>query len=158
MVSNTLRLTRDSGGSVSFSRSTDIASPTPGAIVYTFNLSKITGSGTAAPTVIMRVGSGFSTANADEADGSTFSRLGINITTTAGTYQLRNLNGAGTNSANITGNPVITWVMNKTGATYSYLAPNGSVATVGNNAADVWVGTALTFDEMTATTSSAGLT
>src|SRR5262249_31877436 len=144
---------RANGGTVSFSRTTDIASPAPTAIMYKFNLAVIgSNSSPATPCATLRVGSGFTTGNADEADANTYAKPGINLTTTSGQYQLRNL-ATSQNTPNISGNPAITWVINKTASTITYIAPTGSSATVGAGKMDVWVGTTLNtgFDEMAVT-------
>ena len=147
-------------GKVTLSRATDFVYPAPGVLVYSFNLSLTGGSGTSSnPDGVLRVGSGFGTANSDEADANTFGKLGINMGSGTNQYQLRNI-ASGQNSANISGNPVITWVLNKSGNSFSYLAPDGTTGTVGNNRMDVWVGTTLNpaFDEMAVTTSTAAMT
>ena len=81
-------------------------------------------------------------------------------TATANTYQLRNI-ATGQLTPNITTNALITWVLNKSGVAYNYIAaPNGTVQSVANNRMDLWVGTTLStgFDEMAITTSTASLT
>ena len=74
------------------------------------------------PGAVLRVGSGFtSQGRVDEADGSTFGKVGVNMVAT-NTYQLRNL-ATSVNSPNVAGDSVITWVLNKSGAAYSYPRP-----------------------------------
>ena len=46
----------------------------------------------------------------------------------------------------------ITWVMNNSGSTITYLAPNGSDETVGNDQSDFWVGNTRVFNDLTVTT------
>ena len=98
------------------------------------------------------VGNAFSaTQNSGPTASSVNSRLGINFTTTSGNFTLRNIT-AGTNSGTLSGVQKITWVINNTGSSLTYTAPDGSTETVQSNFADVWTGTTRTFNEIGATT------
>ncbi|TDX86297.1 T9SS type A sorting domain-containing protein [Epilithonimonas xixisoli] len=103
------------------------------------------------------IGSGYSaTANSAPSNASSNSRLGVNFSTTSGTFQLRNIAGS-SNSANLTGVQKLTWIINNTSSEYTYTAPDGSTQTVAASKSDVWAGNAIVFDEMVATTSGVAL-
>ena len=114
MTGNALQIVRSTGGTATFSRSTDIANPAPTAIVYQWNLQKTAGTSAGTTSAILRVGSGFGTGNADETDGNTFGKVGLDQTGTSNTYQLRNI-ATGQLTPNITTNAQITWVLQQVG-------------------------------------------
>ncbi len=153
--SNKLRFAR-TGNAGSYSRTTDF-SPTPTSLMYRFDLT-VSGNSVAQTTAaVWQVGSGFGTANSGEANANVHSRIGLNWTNTAGQFSIRNL-GTSVNSANYSGTQTITWVINNSGATLIYKAPDGTYETVGDDVADLWVGTTKEFDEIAATTSTQSLT
>lgn len=106
---------------------------------------------------ILYVGNGLSATQNSAPNGTLVnSRLGINFTATSGAFTLRNV-GTSTNTGTLTGVQKVTWIVNNTGSSLTYNAPDGSTATVQTNKADVWTGTALAFDEMAATTNGIAL-
>lgn len=106
---------------------------------------------------ILYVGNGLSATQNSAPSGTLVnSRLGINFTATSGAFTLRNV-GTSTNTGTLTGVQKVTWIVNNTGSSLTYNAPDGSTATVQTNKADVWTGTALAFDEMAATTNGIAL-
>ena len=83
------------------------------------------------------------------ADGATtvtdvYSKVSVNLNATNGFT----LQSGATVSATFTGNQDITWVMNNTGATFTYMAPNGTNETLGNDQFDLWVGTTKVFNDL----------
>ncbi len=153
--SNKLRFAR-TGNAGAFSRTTDF-SPTPGAIKYVFDLNVPTSGGAQTTAATFQVGSGYGTANSTESNANTHSRFGVNFTGTSGTWTLREL-GAGTNSASQTGSKTITWVINNSGASITYVAPDASNETVANDTWDLWIGTTRIFNDIAATTTTQTLT
>jgi hypothetical protein len=150
--SNKLRLERLTSGAATYSRTTDF-NPEPSAIIYQFDLT-VSGNSTSQTTgAVWQVGSGFSTNNSAEAIASVHSRIGLNWTTVDGQFSLRNI-GASTSSTTFSGTQTITWVINNSGSTLSYRAPDGTNETLGNDMADVWVGTTRVFNELPATTAT----
>ena len=152
---NALQVVR-SGNAGAFTRTTDF-SPTPGATAsrWTFTVSSSGGAGTA--VAVWQLGSGFTTANSAEANASVHSRVGLNFTATSGQFQLRDI-GGGVNSATFSGSQTILWVVNNSGSSMTYKAPDGTDESVANDKADVWVGTTRALDEVAATTASQTLT
>ena len=82
-------------------------------------------------------------------DGATtvtdvYSKVIVNLNATNGFT----LQSGATVSTPFTGNQDITWVMNNTGATFTYIAPNGTNETLGNDQFDLWVGTTKVFNDL----------
>lgn len=146
-ASNMLSFTRSaSPNTMSYSRTTDFA-PIPDAIIYQFDLS-VSGNSVAQTTAaVFQVGSGYGTTNAAQANADTYARLGINLTATAGEFQLRNISGP-TNSVALSGTQTITWVMNNSGGSLIYTPPGGGSTNIANDTADVYAGTTLIFDDV----------
>ncbi|WP_445454032.1 T9SS sorting signal type C domain-containing protein [Flavobacterium sp. 25HG05S-40] len=154
-TSNKLRFARTANAGA-FSRTSDF-SPTPGSMLYRFDIA-VSGNSVAQTTAgTLQVGSGYGTANSAEASASTHSRLGVNWTATAGQFSLRNLTGS-TNTANYTGTQTVLWAINNSGATLTYRAPDGTYETVANDTYDLWIGTTKEFNDIAATTASISLT
>lgn len=144
------------GDHASFSRTADF-SPAPTALICRFNLSH-TGAGTnETGAQILRIGSGFSASNADEAEVNTYARLGVNTLGSGTEFQLRDM-VAQKNSPVFRGTQAVTWVLNHSGSTLSYAAPDGGTESVGNDHVDVWVGRTKVFDESPVTNTTAAIT
>ena len=153
--SNKLRFAR-TGNAGAFSRTTDF-SATPSTLLYRFDMTLSANSTATTNAATFQVGSGFGTGNSTETNANTHSRFGVNFTTTAGQYSLRDIVG-GTNSSNFTGTQTITWAINNSGATVTYRAPNGTFETLANDTQDVWVGNTKAFNDIAATTTTQSLT
>ena len=154
VAANNLTVNRTANAG-SFTRISTTGTTTGQALWIEFDLSvAATTAQTNAGTLY--VGTGYTNANSGPANTSTHSRLGINFTTTSGNFTLRNIS-AGVNSGTLTGVQKVTWVINNTGSSLSYTAPDGSTETVQTNRADVWTGTTKTFDEIAATTNGIAL-
>jgi hypothetical protein len=153
------KLTFSRGSSTeSFTRSSDFA-PVPGALIYTFELGVQgpTTKTTAAAT--FQVGSGFTPQNGVEANSAVFSQFAINFTGANGGYTFRNLDGKSDYTAQtFGGRGPVTWVINHSGSTLQYTAPNGTTQSVGNNQWDLWFFSYPIFDNVAATTPGQPLT
>ncbi|TMQ71520.1 MAG: hypothetical protein E6K81_09890, partial [Candidatus Eisenbacteria bacterium] len=138
-----LLLSRGNGSSIaSFTRLTDFANPAPTLLIYAFKLEKTAGTGTTAPCANLRVGSGFGAGAADEgSDANSYAKLGFILTNNSFRYQIRGPTAADTATA--PNNAQITWVLNRTGGTASYLGPDGTTVTIGRDSTHVWVNAAL---------------
>lgn len=155
VAANNLTVTRGTANAGSFTRISTTGTTTGQALWIEFDLS-VASSTTTTNAGTLYVGTGYTNANSGPANASTHSRLGINFTTTSGNFTLRNIT-AGTNSGTLSGVQKITWVINNTGSSLTYTAPDGSTETVQSNFADVWTGTTKTFDEIAATTNGIAL-
>lgn len=139
-----------------YSRTTDFSGP-PTSLIYKFDL-QISGNSSATPSVAgFQVGSGFTTANGNEANAAVHSRFNINTTTTAGTFTFNDVANSQT-SGNQSGSVAVTWVINNSGGTLTYKAPDGSYETVANDKFDLWAGTTRVFNDSSATTTTQSLT
>jgi len=148
---NKLRFAR-TGNAGTYSRTTDF-SPVPTSMIYKFDLT-VSGNNAAQTTAaVWQVGDGFGTANSSETNANTHSRIGLNLTATNGQFSIRDL-GASNNTTNFTGTQSITWVINNSGATLSYTAPDGTTESVANDRFDLWIGSTKAFDERSAETAT----
>ncbi|MHB9040065.1 MAG: T9SS type A sorting domain-containing protein, partial [Melioribacteraceae bacterium] len=96
-------------------------------------------------------------ANSAEANASVYARFGINLTTTDGTFSIRDIVGS-TSSANLSGAQAMTWYLNNTGSTVTYTGPDGSSETVANDTWDLWAGTTKIMNDKAATTPAQTMT
>jgi hypothetical protein len=151
-----LSFTRAGGNSGSFSRTTDF-SPAPEAMIYKFTLAVSGNTAAQTTAATWQVGAGFGTANSAEAVGLVHSRFVINFGSAAGTFQFRDT-GAGQDSTTFSGAQAVMWVINNSGSTLSYLAPNNTVQTVANDAWDLWAGNSLALNERPADNGALSLT
>lgn len=154
--SNKLRFARSGTNAGSYARTTDF-SPTPVSLMYRFDLTVSANSSATTTAAMWQIGSGFGTANSTEANASTHSRLGLNVTATAGQFSLRDMVNS-VNTANFSGTQTVTWVINNSGGLLSYQAPDGTEESIGNDSFDLWVGTTKAFDNKPSQTASQTLT
>lgn len=154
VAANNLTVSRTANAG-SFTRISTTGTTTGQALWIEFDLS-VASSTTSTNAGTLYVGTGFTNANSGPANASSHSRLGINFTTTSGNFTLRNIT-AGVNSGTLSGVQKVTWVINNTGSSLTYTAPDGSTETVQSNFADVWTGTTRTFNEIGATTNGVAL-
>lgn len=144
------------GNAGSFSRTTDF-SPTPTALMVQFSLS-VSGNTSAQTTAaVFQIGSGFGTANSAETNANTYTRFGINLGGTAGEFTLRNL-ATSTNSGTLSGTQALTWVINNTGGSITYTAPDSTTRSLSDDTAELWAGNSIVLSAMAATTASQTMT
>lgn len=131
-----------------FTRSTDF-SPVPSAAFYKFDLTVSGNSVAQTNAAVFQMGFSFGTAYSADNSTQSHANLGVNLSSTDGEFSLRNAaNTAST--ANFSGTQTICWVINNTGASLTYIAPDGSSQAVADDKEDVWVGNTLAFDETAA--------
>ncbi|MFZ9943286.1 MAG: HYR domain-containing protein, partial [Bacteroidia bacterium] len=145
ITGNALRFARNTGGVSSFTRNTDMA-PVPKTLSYKFTMN-VTNSSITSNAAVFQVGSGMNTNNAAAASGNTYGRFAVNFTGSNG-FAIRNMASGAVSSA-FTGVQEITWTLNNSGDTISYIAPNGAVETLPNDRMDIFVGTTKVHDNMT---------
>ena len=156
IVGERLEFVRATGGEGWFSRSVSF-STVPTTLMVQFNMEAMTTGGAQTTACLVKVGDGLNDIGTPlDPNTNIFARFGINFTATAGQFSLRNID-AGTNSANFTGKQTITFVMNKSGASLTYVAPTGANKTLANNAYDVYIGTTLFINAGAALTPSVNL-
>jgi hypothetical protein len=109
-----------------------------------------TATGTAAN---IYVGSGLSNRTSATGDPASsagrHSQFGIGFGS-SGTFYLRKLNNF-TNGDSLTGEQQINWFINNSGAQVTYLNPAGTMSTIENDSAQLWVGNNLYFANISAT-------
>lgn len=136
----------------SLTRTTALPGNTSGGLVFSFDVgvSENTQNNTAG--VVFQLGSGFGTSAGTEANNKVHSQFALNFVTTPNTFRLRDITGNNNNTTNQTGIRRITWVVNNTGSTYTYTAPNGTSETVANDRHDIWVGNTRVYNDISAQT------
>lgn len=155
--SGALHLSSVGSHSAYASRTTDFL-VTATAIRVTFDLAFASSSTALTSAFQMFLGTGFSTNNAAEANADTYAKFGLNFTASNG-FVVRDISGASNGSATFgAGIHAVTWVLNNTGSALTYLAPDGSTETLGNDAYDLWVGTSRQLNERTVTNAAQTMT
>ena len=146
ITSNALRFTRGTG-TTSFTRSTDF-SPSTTAIIYRFDLNISGISSNTNGVARLQIGSNFTTTNNNfesiGTTGDTYAQLELDFRGSLA-FRFSQVNGT-TFSTGTT--HAITWVMNNSGSTITYLAPNGLTETVADDKMDLWVGTNHLYNEV----------
>jgi hypothetical protein len=150
-----LRFAR-TGNAGAYTRTTDLT-PTPQFMIYQFDLTVSNNSTALTNAAAWQIGSGFSTANSTESNASVHSRIGLNFTTTNGSFSIRDIGGS-SNSSTFSGSQSIFWVINNTGAAVSYMSPNNTIDILANDEADLWIGTTKALAGISATTPTQSLT
>jgi DNA-binding CsgD family transcriptional regulator len=156
--SGALRFTRGSGNT-SFTRSTNF-SPTLTALVYKFDITiSGTPTGNTGSAATFQVGSSYNIlTNNVEPDANTYAMLSVDFRGTSN-FRFRDASNGNTSSNYSVGTTYsVTWAMNNSGSPLTYTAPNGSSETVGNDRADIWVGTTRIWNEANVETSGGALT
>ena len=149
IAGNALRFVRGSG-TTSFSRSTGFGG-SPTAIIYSFDLNVSgTPSGNVGTTATWQIGSGYSSAtNGVETNANTYAQMAIDFRGTSN-FRFNDISNGNTSSNYSVGTTVtITWVMNNSGATISYVSPSGTTETVANDRMDFWTGTTRLYNDVT---------
>lgn len=155
--SGALHLNSLGSNSAYASRTTDFL-VTATAIRMTFDLTFASSSTALTSAFQMFLGNGFSTNNSAEDNADTYAKFGLNFTASNG-FVVRDISGASNGAATFgAGIHAITWVLNNTGSALTYLAPDGSTETLGNDAFDLWVGTSRQLNERTVTNAAQSMT
>jgi len=156
-ATNALQFTRGSG-TTSYTRSTNF-STIPSALIYEFDLNVSgTPSGNVSQVATWQVGSGYSTAtNGVETNANTYAQMAIDFRGT-GNYRFNDITNTTTSSNFSTGTSrTITWVMNNSGSTLSYVAPGGTTETIASDRMDFWVGTTKVYNDQLVQTTSGSI-
>jgi predicted esterase len=151
-----LRIIRPGGGAsgsreAGFVRRYTMEGPPSKVIAVSFDLS-ISGSPNTW-TSIAKLGLGLYVNNSDGSGGTGYSAINTELDIFDGgssTFRFRVADTSGTTSFPSNGaTHHVTWLVNSSGTTQPYLAPDGSTQTVGHNKSDLWVGTTQVLDEAT---------
>lgn len=152
ITSGALQYTRNGANAGSFSRTADF-SPVPTTLRYQFDLGVSGNTAAQTTAAVWQLGSGFGTANSAEANSAVYARFAVNLTATAGQFQLRDVS-SGANSTSFSGTQTISWFLNNSGTTISYTAPDNSTESLANNTADIWAGTTRALNDVAVLTAS----
>ncbi|MBO0952257.1 T9SS type A sorting domain-containing protein [Fibrella forsythiae] len=150
ITNNTLQFDRSSGtGSGHFSRSTDL-SPSANSMYIQMDFEVVSSTAAAGNNVVdFYVGSGFDNTVQNPTNADVYARFGFNFTNTGYEFSVRHVpaGGAGAiDSPVFTGKKTLTFVLNNTGRTITYLQPGGGTQPLANDTYDLWVGTTEVFD------------
>ena len=114
------------------------------SLMVRFDFNVQTAGGTSSSAMTLYAGNGYSNANNTPANNHSTTNIAVSASGTPGSWKINN-----TGTAYNTSKTVL-WVVNNSGASLTYKAPNGTFETVGNDAYDVWVGTTKEQDEIAA--------
>ncbi|MEZ0540981.1 T9SS type A sorting domain-containing protein [Fibrella arboris] len=162
ITNNTIQFDRSSGtGSGHFSRSTDL-SPVPGSLYIQMDFEVVSATAAAGNNVVdFYVGSGFDNTVQNPVNADVYARFGFNFTNTGYQFSVRHVpaGGAGAiDSPVFTGKQTLTFVLNNTGRTVTYLQPGGGLQTLTDDTYDLWVGTTEVFNGLPVLTATQTMT
>ncbi|GAA4417020.1 hypothetical protein GCM10023187_49100 [Nibrella viscosa] len=160
--SNYLEVNRPTGssGQVRFCRASDFA-PTPPSLYIQFSIDISTIDDQSSAAFFYVGGNKLDNSGSTPANADLFAKLSIcfaggGAPSNTDKYYLRDTD-ANKNTPNYTGKTNITWVLNKTGGTLTYVAPGGGKSTVANNKYDLWVNNTNVFDDYNVLTAAINL-
>lgn len=153
-ASNALQFIRGSGNT-SFTRSTNF-SPTATAIVYQFDLTVNGVKSNTNLTARWQIGKNYLDAtNGIESDLNTYAQMAIDFRSSgSGKFRFNDIkNNDESDNYSYGTTYAITWVMNNSGSTITYVSPTGSNETVPNDKMDFWVDNTKIFNDRNVQTS-----
>ena len=138
-------------------RTTNLAASAPTSLIVKADVATTTVT-TGGSNLTFYIGSGFSTyvnsttAPTVPAAGSTAAKFVIQCTSTGSKWGVSSATTVAANTST-----TVTWALNNSGSTLSYLAPNGTYETVANNTYDLWIGTTKDQNDIAYTTTGVAL-
>ena len=150
IVGGTLQFNRVTNGTTGgFAHSTDL-SPASNSLYIQFDFETVSTTALAGSSaLIFYVGSGFTSTPTSPDVADQYARFGIGFTNTGGQFTVRHIGPGGVGSINsspFTGKQTLTFILNNTGFTVTYLQPGGGLQTLANDTYDLWVGTVEVFN------------
>ncbi|MGE5804427.1 MAG: T9SS type A sorting domain-containing protein [Ignavibacteria bacterium] len=150
-----MRLIRSGSGTVYITRNVNFAGA-PNAIQFSFDFYAEKNAANSGQTVQFMVGSGFPNSNNEPSAANKHSRFFINTKSApSNTWGVTPENASSASA--YTDTQTVVWVINNTGQSLDYSAPDGSIESLGNDSYDVWVGETKEIDEAAAITDSTNL-
>lgn len=131
----------------------DVSGSPPTTLIVQFDLQVTVSGGTNTSAGIFRIGSAFADNAVLVANADIYARFSINLTNNNNEFQVRDISST-TNSATFSGKNKITFVLNNSGFSQNYFAPNGTTQTVANDTYDLWVGSTLVFNDLAVVTAT----
>lgn len=159
VASNSLVLSKNADATTQAyaERNVDFSSiPTAVYLQFTFSVSG-TYSSSATNAISFYFGTNVANASAVPSLSNVYARFFINLNNNVGQFQIKDISNNDTGVNWFSGTQTITWVLNNSGSSKTYLAPNGSSETIGDDKVDIWVGTTKEFDDKSVETSTATL-
>jgi len=151
--SGTLQGVRSANSGGAITGTTDL--PTSLGAIYRFDINVVDITTAATSTLAFYAGSAFTTANGAPSLTDVHSRFGINFTdATANSFVFRDIGNSTNGPTTFTGTASVFFVVNNTGSTFTYIAPNNTTQTVANDKWDLWVNTTQQFNEISAQTAT----
>jgi hypothetical protein len=141
-----LVLSRNGGNVAYFARTSNFSS-VPNLLLIEFDFAIPVSTASVTSGAIFRLGRNYTDDGTIPANADTYARIGVNLTGNANEFQFRDISN-GTNSPTFSGTQRITWLLNNTSLSTTYIAPNGSSQSVAPAKFDLWVGNDLVFDEV----------
>lgn len=149
-TSNKLRMDNSASSFPYFSRVTDfVGSPTNVIVKFDVTFSALTSYSNA--STYLYIGTGFTDGTVPS---SSFAHSRLCFATQSANptnqFAVRNVDPGATasNSGFYTGKQSITWVINNSGGSLSYLAPDGTTESVADDKEDIWVGTTKVWNDV----------
>jgi hypothetical protein len=151
ITSGALQGIRSANNAGTVTRTTDLA--TSLGAIYRFDINVVDITQTATSTLAFYVGSGFNMLNSAPTLTDVHSRFSINFTdAAANSFIFRDIGGSTNGPTTFTGTASVFFVVNNTGSTFTYTAPNNAPQTVANDKWDLWVNATQQFNEIAAQT------
>ncbi|ARK09384.1 T9SS type A sorting domain-containing protein [Fibrella sp. ES10-3-2-2] len=152
ITNSTIQFDRSAGtGSGHFSRSTDLGSSINSLYVQ-MDFEVVSATTAAGSNVVdFYVGSAFDNTVQNPANADVYARFGFNFTNNGHQFSVRHIPAGGTgafDSPVFTGKQTLTFVLNNSGRTVTYLQPGGGTQTLTNDTYDLWVGTTEVFNSL----------
>jgi hypothetical protein len=122
-------------------------STSPSALKIQFKFS-VSGGSAGTNIFALAVGSDVSNSGTPPTISNLFGRISFNSTSSEGEFKIRDVTNGKNGSNTYIGEQIVVWVLNNSGVSQSYLAPNGEYESIADDKADIWVGTTKEFDEI----------
>ena len=156
IVTNTLQFDRSSAtGTAHFSRSANFA-PTPKSLYIQMDFEVVSTTATASSSaLVFYVGSSFDNSTNNPVVANTYARFGIGFVNNGGLFTVRHIESNSANSissSTFTGRQTITFVVNNSGTSLTYLQPGGGYQSVPDDTYDLWVGNTQVFNNFAVVT------
>lgn len=145
------------GGDVFSVRNVDF-STVPVGMKFQFDFS-LSGNTTSATSILYVIVGSTNMVNGTTlpTNANIYARFTISSTANSGEFNLKDITNNTVGSHLYSGSQTITWYLNHTGSSQSYISPSGSSETLPNDHADIWIGTTKEFSNVAVQTSTCSL-
>ena len=149
ITSNKIRFSRTDGATTSWAMRNTAFSTTPTSVIVKFDLTiGMAAGGTGGVSGYFYIGDAMTTASGSLPSASkVHSRLRIQTSNSQVNSFAIKEDQTNTISSYFSGTQSVTWVINNSGSSVSYLAPDGTTETLADDKADLWIGTTRLLNE-----------